>query len=217
MTPRPDKLTRERIVTAALDLIEAEGLAAFSTRALASRLGCKAMSIYHWFPSKAHLMDALVDQVIGELPEPDLRGDWLAAVRDQAVNWRRMALKRPEFFPFLALHRLNTPRALAFLDRMIALMASGGLDEEQAVRMFRSLGYYLVGTGLDETAGYSRGPSTAEPVPDAILARDFPHVAGAARFFRPEEREATFLAGLEVILEGWERRRRQASARANQA
>lgn len=213
MEPRPEKLTPARIVDAALDLVEEGGLAAFSTRTLAGRLGCKAMSIYHWFPSKAHLMDAMVDRVIGEMPVPVARPgpDWLIPIRATAIAWREMALLRPAFFPYLALHRLNTPAALAFLDRMIGLMGAGGLDEEQAVRMFRSLGYYLVGTGLDETSGYGQGPSAAETVPDAILARDFPRVAAAARYFRPEEREATFLAGLDVLLEGWARRADQAS------
>ena len=55
--PRPrEPLTRERIVEAALAVVEAEGLAAFSTRKLGERLGCEAMSIYHHFPSKQHLL-----------------------------------------------------------------------------------------------------------------------------------------------------------------
>ncbi len=49
-----------------LELIEADGLEAFSTRKLAAKLGCEAMSIYHYFPSKAHLMDALLDRLVGD-------------------------------------------------------------------------------------------------------------------------------------------------------
>ena len=60
-----EPLSADRIETAALDLIEKEGLDAFSTRKLAATLSCEAMSIYHYFPSKGHLMDALVDRVIG--------------------------------------------------------------------------------------------------------------------------------------------------------
>ena len=52
-------LTRERIEIEALALIDADGIDAFSTRKLGARLGCEAMSIYHHFPSKAHILDAL--------------------------------------------------------------------------------------------------------------------------------------------------------------
>jgi AcrR family transcriptional regulator len=61
-----EPLSAERIEQAALALIEIEGVEGFSTRKLAAELGCEAMSIYHYFPSKGHLMDALVDRVMGE-------------------------------------------------------------------------------------------------------------------------------------------------------
>src|SRR4051812_14453640 len=57
-------LSRERIAAVALALVDREGLAALSTRRLGDELGCEAMSIYHHFPNKAHLMDALVDLMI---------------------------------------------------------------------------------------------------------------------------------------------------------
>jgi AcrR family transcriptional regulator len=71
-----EPLSRERIVEAALALIDEQGLAAFSTRKLGERLGCQAMSIYHHFPSKQHLLDALVDHAMASIdtepvqPEP---------------------------------------------------------------------------------------------------------------------------------------------------
>ena len=46
-----EPLSSERLELAALELIEEEGMAAFSTRRLAARLGYEAMSIYHYFPS----------------------------------------------------------------------------------------------------------------------------------------------------------------------
>ena len=45
-------------------LVDREGLEALSTRRLGDELGCEAMSIYHHFPSKAYLMDALVDMML---------------------------------------------------------------------------------------------------------------------------------------------------------
>lgn len=198
-----EPLNRERIELAALEVIEEEGLAAFSTRKLAARLGYEAMSIYHYFPSKGHLMDALIDHVIAEMPPfPGPEMPWLERVRILGRNVRRAFTKRPNLFLFVATHRMNTPRALAFLDEAIALFEAGGLPQEDAVRMFRAVSYYVMGAGLDETAGYSRGPSTVEPVSEEKMRRDYPHVAAAGRYFRPEDFDKTFEFGWELMLAG---------------
>ena len=200
-------LTSERIEMAALELIDREGLAGFSTRKLAGELHCEAMSIYHYFPSKGHLLDALVDRVVGEqltVLEPHA-GDWRRRLEAAAREWRTIALKRPHFHAYLALHRLNTPKALIWLNGIIGVFRQLGLGEETGVRAFRTFGYYLMGSLLDETAGYARGPSTVDPVPDELLAAEYPNVAAAGKWFRPEQLEATFELGLKVMLDGIER------------
>jgi AcrR family transcriptional regulator len=208
-------LSAERIELAALELIEAEGLAVFSTRKLAAKLHCEAMSIYHYFPSKGHLMDALVDRVIGEELTVLVPGGrvWREAIELSAGEWRRMALRRPNFFGYLAMHRLNTPTALRWLDGALATFNDLGAGEELAARMFRAFGYYLSGAMLDETAGYSRGPSTVEPVPDEVLAERYPIIVRAGRWFAPEQRERTFWDGLRLFLDGIEREAKAKPAR----
>jgi AcrR family transcriptional regulator len=202
-----EPLTPERIEAAALELIERQGLAGFSTRELAGELHCEAMSIYHYFPSKGHLLDALVDRVVGEemtVLEPHAR-DWRRRIEGVAREWRAIALKRPHFHAYLAVHRLNTPKALIWLNGIIGVFRQLGLGEETGVRTFRTFGYYIMGSLLDETAGYSRGPSTVDPVPDELLAAKYPNVAAAGKWFRPEQLEATFEHGLKVALDGIER------------
>jgi AcrR family transcriptional regulator len=202
-------LSAERIELAALAVIEREGLAGFSLRKLAAALGCTAMSLYHHYPSKGHLMDALVDRMVAGLPPaPSPALPWRARVRAVALAWRRMALAQPALVPFIATHRMNTPRALAFIEATIALFRDGTADDEEAARMFRAVGYYLAGAVLEETAGYARGPSSVAPVPEAAMARDYPHVVASAAFFAPAAREETFLAGLDALIDGWIARRR---------
>src|SRR4029078_11038578 len=105
-------LTQERIVTAAADVLEEVGLEAFSTRKLAERLGCEAMSIYHHFPSKAHLMDALLDRFMDSVAIPPTDAPWQDRLRGLVTGMRRAAMARPEFFRYAALHRLNTEGGL---------------------------------------------------------------------------------------------------------
>lgn len=202
--PAKEPLSAERIEIAALELIEAEGLEGFSTRKLAASLGYEAMSIYHYFPSKGHLMDALVNRVVGhELSVLNAgRGEWRTELEKSAWEWRGMALKHPALFPFLANHRFNTPTALRWLNGVIGVMTHTGLEHETAIRLFRTVGYYLNGAMLDETAGYTRGPSTVAPLPDEVMVRNYPEVVRAGRWFAEPERQKTFEVGLKIMLDG---------------
>ncbi|MGO4423231.1 TetR/AcrR family transcriptional regulator, partial [Streptomyces sp. MCAF7] len=56
-------LTLERIVTAAIAVADAEGLAAVSMRRLSAELGTGTMSLYRYVPGKAELLDLMLDQV----------------------------------------------------------------------------------------------------------------------------------------------------------
>ena len=73
-------------------------------------------------------------------------------------------------------------------------------DPEKAARHFRTVGYYLTGAALDETAGYAKGPSAAEPVGNAYIARECPTLAAAARYFQRSEWDATFALGVDAML-----------------
>lgn len=197
-----EPLSKERIEEAALELIERDGFDAFSTRKLAAMLDCEAMSIYHYFPSKAHLTDALLDRIVRATREPADGLPWLVRLRRIAEGYREAALRNPQFFKFAVLHRMNTPTALAYLERVLRVFRDAGFAEEESARLFRALGYYIAGAALDEAVGYARGPSAAEPVPADVAARDYPLVTAANPYFREGKREATFDLGLEIMLEG---------------
>lgn len=201
-TPARAPLTRERIETEALRLIEQDGFEAFSTRRLGKALGCEAMSIYKHFPSKAHILDALVDRVLSTIQLPDRQSTPAQRVRELAYQWRAMARRHAQLYPWLALHRWNSRVGVGFLGEILDCFVAAGLDDESASRGFRALGYYMLGATLDEISGYARGTSSLDPVGDEELARDFPMVARAGEFFSPEHFDRTFELGLGVMLKG---------------
>lgn len=195
-------LSADRIEEAALALIEREGIAGFSFRKLAAVLHCEAMSIYHYFPSKQHLMDALVDRVLRTMPAVDDGVAALAKLRQIALDLRAMALRFPRFFQYLAYHRLNTPGGVALLNRILAAIGELKLGTEMSARIFRAVGYYVTGAALDETAGYSKGFSAAVPVTGETIEREYPLVAAVNPYFQPPHHEKTFLLGLAILLDG---------------
>lgn len=198
--PAREPLSTRRILQAAFEQVQQHGLAALSTRRLGEQLRCEAMSIYHHFPSKQHLLDAMVDHVLDTLSAPDAGADAFERVRQAFHAYRAMAHRHPAFFPYIAIHRLNTPSGVRFIDRMLSLFRDALGDDELAARYFRVAGYYLMGAGLDETAGYAKGPTAAVPVTDAHIAAHCPALTAAAPYFQRPQWDATFELGLDALL-----------------
>jgi AcrR family transcriptional regulator len=89
---KPD-LSVDRIVRAAIEVADAEGITALSMRKVADQLGVGTMSLYTYVPGKAELIDVMVDTVCGELPfSGDVPGGWRA--RLERVARENLALLR---------------------------------------------------------------------------------------------------------------------------
>ncbi len=138
------------------------------------------MSIYHYFPSKAHLLDAVIDHVIGEFATRPPGADPIARLRQMMYSFRALAHRYPRLFQLLATHRLNTPTGVRVIDEVLELVHAAVPDDRLAAQWFRVLSYYVTGAALDETAGYAKGPSAAVPVSDAYIAEHCPQLAAAA-------------------------------------
>lgn len=209
-SPTRQTLSRDHIEQRALALIDREGMEAFSMRRLGEAVGCEAMSLYHHYPNKAHVLDALVDRVLSgiRIPQRDLSP--YERLRQLAHRWRAMARSHARFYPWLALHRWNSRIGVTFLGEILSCFLDAGLSEEQAARGFRVLGYYMLGATLDETSGYAHGPSSLSPISDEELAREYPEVSRAGRFFVPDQFDQTFELGLALVLQGLGLKPRQA-------
>jgi len=205
-------LTRPRILTTALALIEQDGLAAFSLRGLGAALGCEPMSIYHYFPSKGHLLDALIDDVIVEFATRPPAGDPITRLRQMMYSFRALAHRYPKLFQLLATHRLNTPTGVRVIDEVMELVLDAVPDVRDAAQWFRVLSYYVTGAALDETAGYAKGPSAAEPVSDAYVALHCTHLAAAAPYFKEQWWDSTFELGIESLLQALRARAGEAAS-----
>jgi AcrR family transcriptional regulator len=197
---QPQPLSRGRIVAAALALVERDGLEAFSMRKLGAELGREAMSLYHFFPSKRHLVDALVDEAIASIEFPPERLAAVERMRRVMHAYRAMAHRHARLYSVIGVHRLNTPTGVRFIERVLAIAREITGDDETAARAFRTLGYYLLGAALDETMGYAKGPSAAEPVDGEFIARECPHLARSAPYFQRREWDKTFALGVEDML-----------------
>jgi AcrR family transcriptional regulator len=194
------QLSAERIAAAALSLVDAQGLEGLSYRILAKSLACEAMSLYHYYPSKAHLLDAMANICIAEVSSPPQELPWKEGLRYLARDYRKMALRHPGFYPFIAIYRMNSHNGLEMLNHVLSIFEGTGLGVEARARHFRVFGYFLTGACLDETVGYAKGPSAANPVPFEEAQRLFPAIMSVGSYFAKDQHERTFEMGLDVMI-----------------
>lgn len=145
-TPRRrPPLTRQRVVAAACELVEAEGLGALNMRRVADEFGVTAMSLYRYVHDKDELVDAVLDALLDRNPVPAVRGDWRRRVR-ALMEWLREELERHPDVLALRLRRpLLSPGALKLTESVMAALVDGGFEPEHAARAYRALFAYTFG------------------------------------------------------------------------
>src|SRR4051812_46928057 len=89
------RLSRERVLTTAVELADRHGFESLSMRKLADELGAGAMSLYHHVPNKAQLLDGMVDIVFSEIELPSTDFGWQTAMRTRAVSTREALRRHP--------------------------------------------------------------------------------------------------------------------------
>ncbi|WP_447008376.1 TetR/AcrR family transcriptional regulator C-terminal domain-containing protein [Saccharothrix isguenensis] len=202
------RLTRDRVLTAAIQLADESGLAALSMRKLAGELGVEAMSLYNHVKSKEDLFDGVADLVIGEIDTPAVGEEWRPAMHRRAVS-AHAVLRQHKWAVGLVASRQTVGRLqLAHYDATIGCLHVAGFPYLLAGHAISLIDSHIFGFTVrrvdlpfdpDELAAW------AEHNMPQISADQFPHVHAITRGILTEEyRDADFEFGLELILDGLE-------------
>ena len=197
--PGREPLSADRIVSAALVRIDADGLDALSMRILGSDLGVKAMSLYNYFDTKELMLDAVVGELIATIRLPDrIEGDWRAQIRVIAMAFRDIATRHPNAFPLFVKRTLGAyVHGQALAERSIVTLVRAGFEEDTAIRAFRTIARYVVGAAMTDSAS-----NAAEVSPDAEVSADAPLVNHAIHDLADTSTDELFEFGLDLILDG---------------
>ncbi|WP_445256360.1 TetR family transcriptional regulator [Nocardioides aurantiacus] len=170
-------LDRDRILHAALDHIDEQGLAGLTMRRLGQRVGVEAMSLYRYVPGKEELLDGVVELLLGDLRvDPDVlrrpTHGWQDFLQRLAHGVRRIALAHPKAFPLVASRPPEAPwlrpplRSLEWVDAFLAGLVAEGFGDEAAVAAYRSFTSFLLGTLLLEVAAHGADVGPLDVVDD---------------------------------------------------
>lgn len=177
-------LSRQRVLAAAMDLADAEGLSAITMRRLAADLGVEAMSLYYHVPGKEGLLDGLTEAVLDEINaavaarvRPD--DSWPTALRHRCLAAREVMV-RHRWAPALLGSRSSIPEGLyPYYEEILATMIRGGLSYHLAHRAIHALGTMVLGFTQELFSPATEGGTMDEEAAEAefaAMAAVLPHL-----------------------------------------
>ena len=213
-----DSLTREQIVQAAIELLDAEGLEGLNMRALGQRLSSAATAVYWHVGSKENLIALASDQVWNEIPLPDLEAlGWREAARQMAANLYAMLTQHTWLLQAFGSFLILSAGKARHDDHSLAIFEAAGFVGAQADQATAIVFTYVLGNALGPaaTASLTRkldsgGGDASELISENVtkakeIAAQFPRLrtrieTGAAEYGATPER--SFEIGLQAILDG---------------
>jgi AcrR family transcriptional regulator len=171
------RLSKERVLRAAVALADEVGIEALSMRKLAEKLDVVPMALYKHVANKEQLLDGMVDIVVGEIDPPISGTDWKSAVRLRILSARR-ALHRHPWAPGVIESLSNpSPVVLAYMDSMIGMLRAGGFSTDLTHHALHALGSRLFGFSQDVFNDSQPLDSATRDLMIREMRGGYPHIA----------------------------------------
>ena len=181
------RLSRERVLRAAVSVADAGGIGGLTIRSLATELGVKPMSVYHHVANKDEILDGIVDIVFGEIELPTAGGDWRAEIHRRATSARHVLRRHPWAIGLLESRTSPGPATLRHHDANLATLRAAGFSVEMTAHAYALLDSFVYGFALQEASLPLADPGTVAEVGQPILEHfstgEYPHLVELATEF----------------------------------
>jgi AcrR family transcriptional regulator len=173
-------LSRQRALSTAVALADAEGLGSLSMRKLAQELGVKAMSLYHHVANKEDILDGMVDMVFAEIELPSDGTEWKTAMRRRAESARAALTRHPWAISIMDSRTSPGPATLRHHDAVIGSCRKAGFSIQMAAHAFALIDSYIYGFVLQKVNLPFDDSTDLEVVVDSMMlpysADDYPYL-----------------------------------------
>ncbi|MBT2248181.1 TetR/AcrR family transcriptional regulator C-terminal domain-containing protein [Arthrobacter sp. BHU FT2] len=219
-SPRPGPqrqgppLNRQRVISAALEVIDAEGVTALTMRRLGRELGTDPMNLYRHTKNRCALLDAVAEHVMDDLPVLSGDAEWKGQLRLLAHELRLVALRHPNLAPLLLTQPLSTPLGLRPpgtlrpLENILSLLTAAGFAPADTARVYRAFQALLCGHIIIELQKYIVDPDEDEPLLrlglQRLPARAFPQLRALAPALAQYDGASELDQSLDILLTGLE-------------
>ena len=208
MAAPPTRLSRARVLRAAIAVADAGGLGGLTIRSLAAELAVKPMSVYHHVANKDAILDGIVDLIFSEIDLPVIGGEWRAELTKRAESARHVLHRHPWAIALLESRTSPGPATLRHHDAVLGTLRTAGFPIELAAHAYALLDSYVYGFALQESSLPFDGPETvteiAEPMMELFSTGEYPYLVemSTEHFMRPGyDFGKEFEFGLNLILD----------------
>jgi TetR/AcrR family transcriptional regulator, tetracycline repressor protein len=202
-----ERLTRERVIKAALHIMDTEGLDAVTMRRVAREVGVEAMSLYNHVRDKDDLLDGIRLRVFSEFVFTG-DGDAYDDGRAVARAWRELLKSHPHMLELLAEEHPPpaTPEAFRPMETALAVLRRMGVPDDEAMQVFHAFGGYIQGFTMMESqldfGSKHGGDAGLADLSTRIDAGELPCLAAALPFMLDCDIDAQFDLGLDLMMAG---------------
>ena len=202
------RFTIEEVQSAALQIVDRDGLAGLSMRTLAAALGTGAMTLYNYVRDRDQLEELVAEAVIAGVELPVGSGDWLDDVRAIATATWHSVRAHPNAIPLVLTRRTVSPTSYAAAEHLVDALSRGGLDDTALLGAFRAVLSLVMGSAQVELAGPLAGAARDEHQREVAarigaLASDQHHrLAALAEVSQRSSATEDFERALDLLLAG---------------
>ncbi|MFI0423991.1 TetR/AcrR family transcriptional regulator [Spongiactinospora sp. 9N601] len=198
-------LTKDRIVTAAIDLLDREGLDALTVRRLATELQVRPMALYNHVNGKADILAAVAEEMTSRLDLPDAATAGADGLRAVFRSYFRLLVEHPVLLQLNDTLEQANPAELRVSERAYAIMRQAGLEPRDAVGLLAGMVRFTIGCALlyPHRHAWDDDPGHWDRTREAIMALpagEYPELRAMGADLPIFTQEDAFEFGLDVFL-----------------
>jgi len=207
--PRPP-WTRQRVLRAAIDLADQDGIESLSMRKLSQLLGGAPMSVYNHIANKDDLLDGMIDAVFSEIELPSGEDGWKTAMRQRAISIRTILSRHRWAIGLMNSRTSPGPATLRHHNAVIRSLRDAGFSVQLVAYGISALDSYIYGFALQEQGLPFPTPAQTSQLAQAMLEQlttgEYPHFAELTieDVLQPGDDHGAYEFGLDLLLDGLE-------------
>jgi AcrR family transcriptional regulator len=205
-------LTKDRVLGAAISLVDEGGIESLSMRRLGQMLGVEAMSLYNHVANKDDILDGIADQVLNNIDLPAAGADWEAAIWQCATSAHAALAAHPWACTLIMSIPRPLPARLRYMDSVLKCLRDAGFAAAATYHGYHALDSHILGFTLWEAGHAISNDEIADLAAflPRLTAQGYPYLAEhAAQHLAGigHEEDGEFEFGLRLIVDGLKRMR----------
>lgn len=193
-------LDRQRIVAAAIELLDEVGIAELSTRKLAVKLGVRSPTLYWHVRDKAELLDLIADEVCADAFDIDPNAPWREQLEAGLYQFRALILAHRDVATLLRDRPATGPNRLGHVETTLRILLDAGIPVDDAAGISRLLRAHVL------TSDQPIAPVGGSADGSNDQMADYPTLRQVVPALARLSDDDLFALGVEIILDGIERR-----------